>query len=102
MDDYGVGYSNMARLGDLSATGILDGVKIDRTFVADLPTARAETLLRMFFTMTESLGVAAVAEGIENVEQLQVLRRLGYRYGQGWHFAKSMPATAAVQLVLDD
>ncbi|NMN98551.1 putative bifunctional diguanylate cyclase/phosphodiesterase [Antrihabitans stalactiti] len=102
MDDYGVGYSNMARLGDLSAAGILDGVKIDRTFVADLPTARAETLLRMFFTMTESLGVTAVAEGIENDEQLQVLRRLGYRYGQGWHFAKSMPATAAVQLVLDD
>ena len=102
MDDYGVGYSNMARLGDLSAAGILDGVKIDRTFVADLPTARAETLLRMFFTMTESLGVTAVAEGIESLDQLQVLRRLGYRYGQGWHFAKAMTATAAVQLVLDD
>jgi diguanylate cyclase (GGDEF)-like protein/PAS domain S-box-containing protein len=102
MDDYGVGYSNMVRLGDLSAAGILDGVKIDRTFVADLPTERAETLLRMFFTMTEALGVTAIAEGIESLEQLQALQRLGYRYGQGWHFAKSMSAADAVQLVLDD
>ncbi|MBJ8346199.1 EAL domain-containing protein [Antrihabitans sp. YC2-6] len=89
----------MARLGDLSTAGILDGVKIDQTFVADLPTDRAKTLLTMFVTMTNSLGVYAVAEGIEDAEQLAALRALGCRYGQGWHFAKPMPQQHAVALV---
>lgn len=100
IDDYGVGYSNMARLSELSAAGILDSVKIDRTFVADLPSERAKTLLTMFVTMTDSLGVHAVAEGIESAEQLQTVRALGCRYGQGWHFSESMSADSAVRLVL--
>lgn len=101
IDDYGVGYSNMARLGELSGAGILEGIKIDRTFVADLPTDRAKTLLTMFLTMTRSLGVSAVAEGIESDEQLRTLLGLGCVIGQGWHFAKPMSRDSAVQLVLD-
>jgi diguanylate cyclase (GGDEF)-like protein/PAS domain S-box-containing protein len=101
IDDYGVGYSNMARLGELSGAGILEGIKIDRTFVADLPTERAKTLLTMFLTMTRSLGVSAVAEGIESAEQLRTLLALGCVIGQGWHFARPMSKERAVQLVLD-
>ncbi|NMN98941.1 putative bifunctional diguanylate cyclase/phosphodiesterase [Antrihabitans stalactiti] len=101
IDDYGVGYSNMARLGELSGAGILEGIKIDRTFVADLPTDRAKTLLTMFLTMTRSLGVSAVAEGIESDEQLRTLLGLGCVIGQGWHFAKPMSRDSAVQLILD-
>ena len=100
IDDYGVGYSNMARLGELSGAGILEGIKIDRTFVVDLPAARAKTLLTMFLTMTRSLGVSAVAEGIESAEQLGTLLDLGCVVGQGWHFAKPMSEDSAVQLIL--
>ncbi|MFH5230293.1 putative bifunctional diguanylate cyclase/phosphodiesterase [Antrihabitans spumae] len=102
IDDYGIGYSNMARLSDLSATGLLDGIKIDRTFVSDLPTDRAVTLLEMFVTMTKALGVSAIAEGIESDEQLTLLTSLGYRFGQGWRFAKPMSADAAARFTLGD
>ena len=101
IDDYGVGYSNMARLGELSGAGILEGIKIDRAFVADLPSDRAKTLLTMFLTMTQSLGVSAVAEGIESDEQLRTLLELGCVIGQGWHLAKPMSGDRAVQLILD-
>ncbi|MFH5208267.1 EAL domain-containing protein [Antrihabitans sp. NCIMB 15449] len=99
IDDYGIGYSNMARLGELSTERILDGVKIDRTFIANLPAQQATTLVKMFLTMTDSLGVAAVAEGVETAEHLQILRGLGYHYAQGYYFAKPMSALDATELV---
>lgn len=99
LDDYGTGYSNMARLEELCAARILDTVKIDRSFVAALPAKRARTLITMLMTMTEALGVSALAEGLETQVQLDIVRRLGCRYGQGWHLAKPMPADAARQLV---
>jgi diguanylate cyclase (GGDEF)-like protein len=85
LDDFGTGYSSLSALSSYP----LDIVKIDRSFinrVADDPGAA-----RMFAAV---LGVAraaeldAVAEGIEQPPQLQLLRRLGCEYGQGFMFAR--------------
>jgi diguanylate cyclase (GGDEF)-like protein/PAS domain S-box-containing protein len=99
IDDYGTGYSNMSRLSDLCSQGILDAVKIDRSFVADLPAERAKTLIAMIMTMADSLGLITVAEGIEGRDQLDILRDLGCHYGQGWYLGKPMSALAAGQLI---
>ncbi|MBJ8348573.1 bifunctional diguanylate cyclase/phosphodiesterase [Antrihabitans sp. YC2-6] len=95
VDDFGVGYSNIGRLSDLSASGMLDGIKIDRRFVAERDIHRATSLLRLFRNMTDSFGVRAVVEGIETERQLTLARDLGYRYAQGWHLGAAMPAAAA-------
>jgi EAL domain-containing protein (putative c-di-GMP-specific phosphodiesterase class I) len=85
LDDFGTGYSSLSALSSYP----LDIVKIDRSFinrVADDPAAA-----RMFAAV---LGVAraaelhAVAEGVEQPPQLQLLRRLGCEYGQGFMFAR--------------
>ncbi len=99
IDDFGVGYSNISRLTDLSAAGILDGVKIDRRFVADPGSPRAASLLRLFRRMGEAFGVDTVLEGIETEEQLQVAADLGFRLGQGWHIGRPMSAEAALHLL---
>ena len=99
IDDYGVGYSNMARLNELCESGQLDAIKIDRIFIADLPDTRAEALFKMFLTMTEALGVNSIAEGIETAEQLETVRALGGRSGQGWFLGRPMSRADAVRLI---
>jgi diguanylate cyclase (GGDEF)-like protein/PAS domain S-box-containing protein len=100
LDDFGVGYSNMARLGELIAKGVLRSVKIDRQLVQPLPDDDARSLLNALRTMTHALGLDVIAEGVESDAQLAALTSLGYDYAQGWLFHRSMPAHAARELIL--
>lgn len=92
LDDFGVGYSSLARLRDLSADGLMHGIKLDRSFVADLPSARARSLVSAFVQTAAAMDLPTVAEGIETAEQLAAVLELGCTTGQGWLFAKAMPA----------
>jgi diguanylate cyclase (GGDEF)-like protein/PAS domain S-box-containing protein len=92
IDDYGTGY---ASLSYLRQTGI-DIVKIDRSFVQDGTSPRARLLLEAVITLTTRLGLAQVAEGIENEATRQLLVELGCRYGQGFLFAEPMPLREAL------
>ena len=81
IDDFGTGYSSLSHLSTLP----LDCLKIDRSFVARLDGGNAEeAVVRSIVLLGSSLGKAVVAEGIETEEQLQRLRRMGCRYGQGY------------------
>jgi diguanylate cyclase (GGDEF)-like protein/PAS domain S-box-containing protein len=81
IDDFGTGYSSLSHLSTLP----LDCLKIDRSFVARLGAGHAEeAVVRSIVLLGSSLGKVVVAEGIETPEQLQRLRRLGCRYGQGY------------------
>ena len=91
IDDFGVAYSNLARLRDLSADRLIDAVKLDRSFVAELPGSRATALVSSFLHTAATLGVNAVAEGIETPAHLAALQDLGCFLGQGWLFAPAMP-----------
>ncbi len=81
LDDFGVGYSSVAYLRNVSFTLC----KIDRSFTGGLgQDPRADALCRAVLAMCESLGLPAVAEGIEDLDQVTLLRAAGCRLGQGF------------------
>ena len=86
LDDFGTGYSSLGYLARLP----VDKVKIDRCFVAGLPTdAEAAAIVRAVMTLSEALGKGVVAEGIETADQAWMLRLMGCRIGQGYHFGRA-------------
>lgn len=87
LDDFGTGYTSMSQLQTLP----LDEIKVDRSFVRGLPSDEAScAIVRSVATLAQGLKLDAVAEGIETEEQRATLMKLGYRYGQGFLFAKAM------------
>jgi EAL domain-containing protein (putative c-di-GMP-specific phosphodiesterase class I) len=90
LDDFGTGYSSLARLRRFS----VDIVKIDRGFVAAVGTERGDPLIQSIIDLGRSLGMEVVAEGIESREQLEGLLRRGAQMGQGYYFARPLPAAA--------
>jgi diguanylate cyclase (GGDEF)-like protein len=81
VDDFGTGSSSLGVLHRFP----VDGLKIDRTFVERLGTGdRDEVLVRAIVGVADALGLDVVAEGVETGQQLQVLRKLGCRQGQGY------------------
>jgi diguanylate cyclase (GGDEF)-like protein/PAS domain S-box-containing protein len=90
LDDFGTGYSSLARLRRFS----VDVVKIDHGFVAAVGTERGDPLIQSIIDLGRSLGMEVVAEGIETRQQLEGLRRRGAQLGQGYYFARPVPAAA--------
>lgn len=89
IDDFGTGYSTLQYLRRLEAQEL----KIDRSFVARIDEhPRDRAIVRAVLLMAEELGLDTVAEGLERRNEVDVLRELGCRYGQGYFFAKPMPA----------
>ena len=88
LDDFGTGYSSMSYLATLP----VDILKIDRSFVTVLGSSTPGfTLARLVVQLAEPLGLSTVAEGIETVEQADLLRGMGCEFGQGYLFARPMP-----------
>jgi diguanylate cyclase (GGDEF)-like protein/PAS domain S-box-containing protein len=100
IDDFGTGYSSLSYLSRLP----IDVLKIDRSFVADIGTSRqAAALVRSIVKIGQTLDLETVAEGVETEEQLDRLLRLGARLGQGYLFARPLPAEElATQLGISD
>ena len=89
MDDFGTGYSSLSYLQNYD----IDYLKIDRSFVRNLtPGSKNRILCRAIIAMAQALGLKVVAEGVETVEQRDWLAQAGCDYGQGYLFAKPMPA----------
>jgi diguanylate cyclase (GGDEF)-like protein/PAS domain S-box-containing protein len=96
MDDFGTGYSSLSFLAKLP----LDNLKVDRSFVMNLPEDRdAATLVRTIVTMAQQLGLAVIAEGIETASQEAFLSALGCEMGQGYLFGKPMAPDEFAALV---
>jgi diguanylate cyclase (GGDEF)-like protein len=86
IDDFGAGYSSLARLRDLP----IDMIKFDRAFIDSDP--RTAAILSAMIHLANSLGIPAVAEGVELEEQVEMLRSASVTLAQGYHFARPMPA----------
>jgi diguanylate cyclase (GGDEF)-like protein/PAS domain S-box-containing protein len=84
IDDFGTGYSSMSYMKQLP----LDTIKIDRSFITDLPHDTHDTeVSKAIIALSKSLGYEVVAEGIENEQQEIFLQKHGCDYGQGYYFA---------------
>jgi len=85
LDDFGTGYSSLTYLKKLP----IDSVKIDRSFIHELPHNNEDaSIVTAILTMTRSLDISVIAEGIENDIQYQFLDKLKCQYYQGYHFGK--------------
>ena len=89
IDDFGVGYSSLSQLLELP----VDELKIDKSFVIALSTdTRAISLIRSTIEMARALSLTVVAEGVENAENLEELRRIGTDVVQGDFIARPLTA----------
>ena len=86
IDDFGIGYSSLSALADITA----DEIKIDRSFITDIhKRPRSQGILRAIESLSEALGMTVIAEGIETYEELAYLQAATrIRYAQGYYFSR--------------
>jgi diguanylate cyclase (GGDEF)-like protein len=98
IDDFGTGYSSLAYLQQFP----VDALKIDRTFIAaSSHSPESEALIQTLVQLGRSLGLRTVAEGIEDIPQLERLQELGCDRGQGYLFAPPLEAAALERFLAD-
>ncbi len=91
IDDFGTGYSSLSYLRRFP----VDHVKIDRSFVSDIPLSNDATVVVLaIIGMAHALGQKTIAEGVETGAQLEFLRAHGCDLAQGFHLARPLPAEA--------
>lgn len=97
-DDFGTGYSSLSYLHRFP----FNRLKIDRSFVGRMDTdAKSEAIVRTILLLGQNLNIETVAEGIETEAQLEGLRALGCRTGQGYLFSKPVDAARAAEILRD-
>jgi diguanylate cyclase (GGDEF)-like protein/PAS domain S-box-containing protein len=96
IDDFGTGYSSLSRLSTLP----IDTLKIDRSFVKDLPEGRsAATLASTIVSLGKAFGMTIVAEGVETAQQLEHLAHLGCDQSQGFLHSRPVPQEQFAELL---
>jgi diguanylate cyclase (GGDEF)-like protein len=99
IDDFGTGWSSMSRLSEFP----WDLLKIDRGFIANLAgDEHAAHVVRAMIVMAHALGIETVAEGVETVEQLEILTALECDIVQGYLFDKPLDAGRAIDDLAPD
>jgi diguanylate cyclase (GGDEF)-like protein len=87
LDDFGTGHSSLGLLRTVPA----DILKVDKSFVDGIGKASEEAVIATaMIQITNGLHMQAIAEGVETAEQAATLHRLGYRFAQGYHFARPL------------
>jgi diguanylate cyclase (GGDEF)-like protein len=96
IDDFGTGYSSLHRLKDFD----IDRIKIDRSFIQNIASREADRgIVSAILSMGSSLGLEVIAEGIENLQQAEILRDLGCEQIQGYLISKALPADQAAAFI---
>ncbi len=96
LDDFGTGFSGLSHLRRVP----VDGVKIDRSFIADMERNPDDlALTTAIIAMAHSLGITVVAEGVEKEVQFEILRERGCDLAQGYWLGQPMRASSFAQLL---
>jgi len=96
LDDFGTGYSSLAYLKRFP----VGKLKIDRSFINDLETdADDQAIASTIVSMGRNLRLTVLAEGVETIEQLALLRKMGCDMAQGYHFSRPLPAEQIADLL---
>jgi diguanylate cyclase (GGDEF)-like protein len=99
MDDFGTGYSSLAYLKKFP----IDLLKIDRAFIRELDRNLGDrTIVKAILAMARSMDIEVIAEGVERVEQLNLLKSFGCGLAQGFLFSKAVPAAEFTQLLTEN
>ena len=94
IDDFGTGYSSLAYLRDLP----IDKIKIDRSFIAEVASNDSDlTIVKSMIDLSHGLGKRVLAEGVETIDQLNVLRKLGCDAVQGYYINHPLPEDKLVR-----
>jgi EAL domain-containing protein (putative c-di-GMP-specific phosphodiesterase class I) len=96
LDDFGIGSASLRGLRQFP----IDALKIDRSLIREMQTDRASSdVVDLIVTLAHKMKLPLIAEGIENVRQVERLRELGCEFGQGYYFSQPLEPRA-VQLLL--
>jgi diguanylate cyclase (GGDEF)-like protein len=97
IDDFGTGYSSLSVLKSLP----IDILKIDQSFVRDLGKDLGDNaIVAAIVNMARALALRVVAEGVETLEQLNILRDLGCDEHQGYYYSRPLPADKLISQLL--
>jgi diguanylate cyclase (GGDEF)-like protein len=97
LDDFGTGYSSLSYLHQFP----IDVLKIDRSFINNFHEQNnSRAIIKTIIDLATSLGMATIGEGIESLENAQLLQKMDCLYGQGFYYAKPMPADEMEQYIL--
>ena len=90
IDDFGTGYSSLSLITTLA----FDVMKIDMSFIRNMFKSEKDLkIVELMFSITNTLGVKTVAEGVETIEQVNKLKELGCDMIQGYYFSKPIPCS---------
>jgi diguanylate cyclase (GGDEF)-like protein/PAS domain S-box-containing protein len=96
IDDFGTGYSSLSYLHRFP----LDTLKIDRSFISEIQDdGEGMEIARTILPMAMNLQLDVVAEGVETIEQVALLRKLHCKYGQGYYFSRPLSAEGTTALL---
>ena len=96
IDDFGTGYSSMAYLKKLP----IDTLKIDREFVKNLGNDEEDlAIVEATIALSRAFNLSTIAEGVEEVEQKEILKKLGCDYLQGYHYSKPLDLDSLIKFI---
>jgi diguanylate cyclase (GGDEF)-like protein len=99
MDDFGTGYSSLSFLHRFP----VDFLKIDQSFIVGIEQgAEKAKIVQTIMTLTQNLGLNAIAEGIETAEQVAKLKILQCEYGQGYFFSRPLDSKMAEKMIVQN
>jgi len=99
MDDFGTGYSSLANLQKMP----IHLLKIDMSFIREMDrNPEDRTIVKTIIAMAHTLNMEVIAEGVERVEQLDLLKSLGCDMAQGFLFSKAVPAAEFTRLLAEN